>query len=60
MKDLEDIKAVKEGSLVIKNILKWNGIKNSKLTLGKRTSEPVTNIYEPMGRKVKLGERFET
>ncbi len=60
MKDLEDIDVVKEGSLVSKNILKRNGIDNSKLTLGKRTAEPVANMYEPMGRKVKLGERFET
>ena len=57
MKDLQDLDASKEASLVSRTVLKRNGIDNS--ILGKRPANQEASFYEPMGRKVKLGERFE-
>ena len=57
--DLEGIDVTKEVMTTRKNILKRHGV-----VLGKR-EEPdakpgvVMGNYEPMGKRVKMGERFE-
>ena len=54
--ELEEFDAEKEARIVSYNVLKRYGIEN-KPVLGKRAAEP--SHYEPLGRKAKMGERFE-
>lgn len=48
---------VKEAKHVSQNVLKRHGIDNS--ILGKRPAPEMESHYEPLGRKAKMGERFE-
>lgn len=55
--DLEEIDVAKEVQTTRKNILRRHGV-----VLGKREAEPtiVMGNYEPIGKRVKMGERFES
>lgn len=55
--DLHSIEISKEIQTTRKNILKRHGV-----VLGKREAEPVSSLsnYEPIGKRVKMGERFES